>query len=316
MVILDEDHKANLQNGVIERPKEAGAFCSPKFVARDPQSRHRPRVVYNTQFPNRWLQVLQQPYPTIPGIIGEISSAKYFSKLDLKAGYHQVPLHENSRHLTRYNHRGEAWQFTRLQMGLASAPSIFQHTMTSVFAEHLPYTKIYLDDILVYSDTLEEHLQHMAGILRTCEEFNIHLSEGKCEFAVQTVTFLGYRIANGEISHPRSYIEPIVCQPLPNNVSALRSFIGQVNFIGSHLKDMQLLLQPLHNLISDVHKVDQRKKAPIRWSPELRQRFMDIQSYTRDNYTPLMLPDISRPFEIYTDASRTGCGAVLLQRHE
>jgi hypothetical protein len=61
MVILDEDHQANLENGVIERPKEAGAFCSPKFVARDPQNRHRPRVVYNTQFPNRWLQVLQQP---------------------------------------------------------------------------------------------------------------------------------------------------------------------------------------------------------------------------------------------------------------
>jgi hypothetical protein len=100
--------------------------------------------------------------------------------------------------------------------------------MSKLFAPHLGYAKVYLDDILVYSDTLEEHLVHMKGVLETCAN-GVYLSQGKCEFAVTSELFLRHIISNGTISHPPSYIDPIVCQALPTNVSGLRSFIGQLN---------------------------------------------------------------------------------------
>jgi hypothetical protein len=310
--LMDADHADNILKGVVETPPEASPFLSPKFVTR--HHRHRDRVVYNYKGVNQYLPSLIQPYPSFPHEVGDLAHACYFSKIDLKSGYHQVPLATESRFLTTYCHRGILFQFTRLPMGLSSAPSIFQHLMTSMLQDHAPYSKVYLDDVLIYSSTLEEHMLHVESVLKTCREFNIHLSEKKCEFFRSSATFLGHDISHNSISKGPSYIEPILNMEQPPLLSGLRSFLGQINFIANHLPMMQIHLRPLHDLVSSVYKANPKKKAPIPWSPGDISTFKAVQTYVRDNYHPLAIPDITRPFYIYSDASRTGCGAILLQK--
>jgi hypothetical protein len=306
--ILDEDHQYNLDNDIIEPAPHPGPFLTPKFVSHT--KRHKPRPVYNFKPTNDHLTTLQQPYPSFDNEIHDLSHATYYTKLDLKSGYHQIPLHPDSRFLTNHLHRGRLFQFQRLPMGISSAPAIFQHLMLSIFG-HLPFLKVYLDDIIIYSSNLDDHLAHVEEVLTLCRQYNIYLSPTKCTFTTTETTFLGHTISNGFVSSPPTYIEPIVEQPLPTNVSALRTFIGQITFIARHLPQIQLHLAPFHQLISAIHRTDKRKKAPITWTPELTSKYHTLQHYVKHNYHHTLI----RTFYLYTDASRTGCGAVLLQLH-
>jgi hypothetical protein len=253
--------------------------------------------------------------PTIQTILPTLSRKKYFSKIDLKSCYHQMEIDEESRFLTTYSHDGVLYQFRRLQMGISSAPALCQFAMKRLFEDHRLYTEIYLDDLIVYSDTLEEMDRYLKAIFLTCRARNIQLSLPKCEFGKEEVIFLGHTIAQNYISTPQSYIEPIVDQNPPLHVQAMRSWIGSTCFLAEHLDHLQKHLQPFHDVISRVSKVDARKKAPIPWDDDLLEHFEQVKTYIRTCYKPLLIPDLNRPFTIYSDASRVGCGAVLLQRH-
>ena len=313
ITLMDTDHDSNLRNQYIESPAQPSPFLSPKFVSRS--ARHKPRVVYNYKPVNHHLTTLQQPMPNFQTILPTLSNARYYTKIDLKSGYNQIPIHPDSRFLTTYQHRGRLWQWCRLPMGLSNAPALFQHAMTSIFSDHLEYTHVYLDDLLIYSPDLDTHLKHLDAVLTTCQRYNVYLNYDKCSFATTSTSFLGHTISHHFVSNPPSYIEPLIHQPIPANVSALRSAIGTINFVASHLPNIQQHLLPFHNLISATHAKDKRRKAPIAWSPELTSKYRALQSYVTDNYTPTLIPDVTRPFTLFTDASRTGCGATLLQHH-
>lgn len=244
------------------------------------------------------------PIPDINEILDGLGRAKYFSTLDLDQGYYQVPLHEKSRPYTAFTTPDGRFQLTRLPMGLKVSPAIFSRLMMFILGDFIgKICYVYLDDIIVYGNSLQEHAQNLRKVLLRLRDIGCKINFKKCSFFQDSVSFLGHLVSSeGLKPDPAKYVV-IEKWPVPKNVKETQSFLGLVNYYRRFMKNFAKIAKPLYELT--------KKDVKFEWSSECQKAFDELKRLVMSPPT-LAYPDFSQPFIVQTDASETGVGAVLM----
>ncbi|KAL6277398.1 hypothetical protein ACE6H2_020999 [Prunus campanulata] len=245
------------------------------------------------------------PLPRIDDLFDQLRGAKYFSKIDLRSGYHQLRVREEDVPKTAFRTRYGHYEFLVMPFGLTNAPAAFMDLMNRVFRPYLDrFVIVFIDDILVYSKTLEGHKKHLRSVLRTLRRTELYAKFSKCQFWLDRVEFLGHVIsAEGIYVDPRK-IEAVVNWVQPTSVTEIRSFLGLAGYYRRFVEGFSVIAAPLSRLT--------RKDVQFEWTEECEQSFQELKK--RLTTAPVLaLPDNSGNFVIYSDASLQGLGCVLMQ---
>ncbi|GKV33019.1 hypothetical protein SLEP1_g41575 [Rubroshorea leprosula] len=245
------------------------------------------------------------PIPLIDDLFDKLGQARWFTKLDLRSGYWQVRIAEGDEAKTTCVTRYGAYEFLVMPFGLTNAPATFCTLMNKVVHPFLDkFVVVYLDDIVVYSETLEEHVQHLRQVLQVLRENELYVKQEKCSFAQQEVMFLGHRVGHGKISMDSAKVHAIQEWEPPSSVPELRSFLGLVNYYRRFIQGYSARAAPLTDLL--------KKKVSWEWTAECQRAFEDLKQAVSQEPV-LALPDYGRPFEMHADASDLAIGGVLMQ---
>ncbi|KAH9670137.1 Endonuclease [Citrus sinensis] len=245
------------------------------------------------------------PIPLIVDLFDQLGSARYFTKLDLQSGYYQVRIAKGDEPKTTCVTRYGSFEFLVMSFGLTNAPVTFCTLMNKVLQPFLDrFVVVYLDDIVVYSTTLEEHAQHLRQVLQVLRNNELYLKLEKCSFAQREVEFLGHKIADGKLMMEDTKVKAILEWKPPANVPKLRSFLGLVNYYRRFIKGYSAKAAPLTELL--------KKNRTWHWSKECQRAFGELKKAIFEQPI-LALPDHTKPFEVQTDASDFAIGGVLMQ---
>src|SRR5277367_6328261 len=245
------------------------------------------------------------PLPRIDELMDRLAGAKYFSKIDLYSGYHQIRIKEDDIPKTAFRTHYSHYEFLVLPFGLTNAPATFMTLMNNIFHNYLDkFVIVYLDDILIYSKTKEEHLQHVRIILKTLRKHKLYAKDTKCELIKQCVEYTGHFISEKGITVDPRKIDTIHNWPAPTNVSELRSFLGLASYYRKFVKGFSATASPLTQLL--------HKDISYQWGTTEQKSFEELKQHLT-SAPVLLLPDPTKPFTVTTDASDFAIGTVLTQ---
>ncbi|GBG63313.1 hypothetical protein CBR_g37670 [Chara braunii] len=243
------------------------------------------------------------PLPQIDDLLERLGGAKYFSKLDLKSGYHQIEIQPRDRYKTTFQTRCGHFEWIVMPFGLTNAPATFQAAMTTEFRDLLDRSVlIYLDDILVYSRSLDEHLEHLCAVLERLCIAKYKANRDKCEFAQQELGYLGHYVTPQGIRPLADKVQPIQDWPDIKYTTDVRSFLGLASYYMRFVKGFQRIAAPLSRLQSPL--------VPFEFSDEARHAFHTLKTVLLQAPV-LSIYDPTLPTKVTTDASGYGIGAVL-----
>ena len=243
------------------------------------------------------------PMPRMDDIFDRLSGAKWFSIIDLKNGYWQSMMDEESIEKTAFNTPDGHFEFIRLPFGLKNAPAEFNRLMTQILGD-LPYVQIYLDDITVFSTTFEEHTVHIRNVLERLKQADLKINSSKCVFLKQNIKLLGHVISDKGIEADPEKVEAIQNIKYCKNVKQVQSYLGLCGYYRKFIRDYSKIAQPLHNLT--------KKDTKFEFNEECKQSFDKLKAELLKQPI-LRLPDFSKKFILHTDASGFALGAVLSQ---
>ena len=249
------------------------------------------------------------PLPRIDDTLKSLHGAKYFSTLDLKSGYWQVPIREGDKQKTAFRtSSGQLFEFNQLPFGLCNAPATFSRLMDKTLAG-LAWNicLYYLDDIIIFSKTWEEHLERLETVLQRLKEANLRLGPVKCTLAKKEVYFLGYKVTPEGLQPDPRLMDAIRNIPPPTCVTEVRSFLGLVGYYRRFIARFSDKAAPLNRLL--------HKDKPWEWYSLCQRAFDELKKEILVGPVSAF-PDFSRPFRLYTDASNVGIGAILSQKQE
>ena len=275
-------------------PKKADASGKPKL-----------RVVVDFRKLNDLTIGDSFPLPNITDILDQLGNAKYFTTLDLASGYHQIPMIEEDKPKTAFSTPYGHYEFNRMPFGLKNAPATFQRLMNSVLTG-LQGLKclVYLDDIVVYGASLEDHNRRLKEVLKRLRENNLKLQPDKCEFLRKEVIYLGHIISENGIQPDPSKLKAIKEFPTPKKVKDIQSFIGLAGYYRKFIEDFSKIAKPLTKLTKKTEKFE--------WTSEQQNAF-DILKEKLTTAPVLKYPDFTQEFIVTTDAPDYAIGAVLSQ---
>lgn len=248
------------------------------------------------------------PLPRIDDLFDKLQGAKVFTSLDLASGYHQIRIPSADIPKTAFRTPIGHFEFKVLCFGLTNAPATFQAVMNKVLAPFLDkFCLVYMDDILVYSCSIEVHADHLRAVLQKLREEKLYAKRSKCQFMQTELEFLGHVVSADGIKVSPKKTAAVQAWPVPKDVSQVRSFLGLGNYFRKFIQGYSNLVRPMIELT--------KKDAVFNWTAECQSAFQGL----KDALTAapvLKLPDFSDaapPFEVWCDASGRGIGAVLLQ---
>ena len=254
------------------------------------------------------------PLPYIDDLLDSLHGSKIFTKLDLASGYHQLPIHPEDRHKTAFVVPGGLYEWKVIPFGLANAPAAFMRHMHQVLKKNAKYCAIYLDDILIHSQTLMEHKQHVAATLDSIRKARLKLSGPKCEFGVSTTTFVGFRVSEAGVHAMEKKIDAITTWPAPLNARELRGFLGLAGYYRKFVDRFAHRSHLLYDLLSDPDAAKNATTFRRLWhaNPQYKQQMLDLkQALSTSPVLATMNPQAN--FILRTDASDTALGGVLAQ---
>ncbi|KAM0999125.1 hypothetical protein FF1_005867 [Malus domestica] len=190
------------------------------------------------------------PLPLIADLFDQLGEARYFTKLDLRSGYYQVRIAPGDESKTTMVTIYGSFEYKVMPFGLTNAPATFCTLMNKVFHPYLDkFVVVYIDDIVVYSKTLEEHVKHLRIVFKTLREHELYVKKEKCSFATKEVEFLGHKIREGKLMMEKGKIKAIQKWEPPTKVPTLRSFLGLANYYRRFIKGYSAIAAPLTDLL-------------------------------------------------------------------
>jgi hypothetical protein len=243
--------------------------------------------------------------PRIDELFDQLCGSTVFSKIDLRSGYHQIRISEEDTYKTAFRTRYGHYEFMVMPFGLTNAPATFMRLMNDVFRPLLDKcVVVFLDDILVFSRTHEEHQEHLRMVFDLLRQNKLYAKLSKCQFGASEVEFLGHVIGVDGIKPMQDKVAAIIDWAAPANVTEVRSFLGLTGYYRRFIRGYAALALPLTHLTKD--------EVPFRWTKETQQAF-DALKKAIVSAPVLAMPNVDIPFAVTTDASNYAVAAVLSQ---
>ncbi|WVZ75692.1 hypothetical protein U9M48_023727 [Paspalum notatum var. saurae] len=245
------------------------------------------------------------PLPHIDILFDQLGGATVFSKIYLRSGYHQIKVQEEDIPKTAFSTRYGLYEYLVMSFGLTNAPAFFMYLMNSVFMNELDkFVVVFIDDILVYSKNEKEHEEHLRIVLSRLREHKLYAKFSKCAFWLKEVAFLGHILSAKGVAVDPSKVEDVLNWKQPQTMTEIRSFLSLVGYYRRFIKDFSKIAKPMTALT--------QKNAKFAWSPKCEEAFGTLKKLLT-SAPVLAQPDITKPFDVYCDASGSGLGCVLMQ---
>lgn len=308
-----------LNDGII-RPSKS-PYNSPIWIVQkkmDASNIRKHRMVIDYRKLNNKTISDRYPIPETSTVLANLGKSKYFTTLDLASGFHQIPMSDKDIEKTAFSINNGKYEFIRMPFGLKNAPGIFQRVMDDVLREHNgKICHVYIDDIIIFGESFEEHMKNLETILDTLKKANFRIQPDKSEFLKNEVEFLGFIVSNNGLKPNTKKVEAIQNYPQPTNLKELRMFLGLSGYYRRFIKDYAKLAKPLTILLrgEDGHRQIskfQSKNFKISLNEDAISAFETLKNILSSEDV-LIFPDFSKPFIVTTDASDKALGAVLSQ---
>ena len=299
---LDKFLDENLKSGRI-RPSKS-PMASPVFFIKKKDGSLR--FVQDYRKLNEITIRNRYPLPLLPDIMSRVKGAKYFTKLDVRWGYNNIRIKEGDEWKAAFRTNRGLFEPLVMFFGLCNSPATFQTMMNDLFRKLIEegVVAVYMDDILIYTETLEKHRQVVSRVLQILKENKLYLKPEKCIFEARKIEFLGLILSEKQVEMDPVKIEGVAKWPIPRNVKDVQSFLGFVNFYRRFIEDFSKIARPLHDLT--------QKDSKWHWEEKEVNAFESLKKKVTS--APILIqPDVTQPFQLETDASDFASGAVLSQ---
>lgn len=299
---IERQVKELLKSGVIQN--STSAFASPAILVQKKDLTWRLCIDYR-RF-NAMNVPRKFPVPVIDELIDDLTGARWFSKLDLRAGYHQIRLAPGEEHKTAfYTHSGH-YEYKVMSFGLSGAPATFQAAMNATLQSVLrKCALVFFDDILVYSTNLQQHLFDLSVVLSLLRKDKWQVKLSKCSFAQQSLAYLGHIISGEGVATDPSKVQEVLKWKVPTNVKELRGLLGLAGNYRKFVRHFGIIARPLTQLL--------KKNTIFKWNSVADKAFSVLKN-ALVSAPVLAIPDFNKVFVVETDASDLGIGAVLHQQ--
>lgn len=297
--------KDSLDEGIAKghlRPSQSPAAAPILFVKKKDGSL---RLCVDYRGLNKITIKNRNPLPLIHEMLDRLSTAKFYTTIDLRNAYNQIRIAEGDEWKTAFRTKYGLFEWLVMPFGLTNAPATFQHMMNHTFYDMLDkFVVAYLDDILIFSDTKEEHEEHVKRVLQRLQENKLYAKAEKCEFYKEEVEFLGYLVSKEGIRMDPAKIQSVVEWPTPKNIKEVRGFLGFTNFYRHFIKNYSKVVAPLTDLTKTTRQFE--------WTEKAEKAFEDIKSaFAKGDIIRHFQP--GAPITIETDSSDFAIGAILSQ---
>lgn len=299
-----------LQHGLIR--ESSSPWGSPVLFVPKPGNKWRMCVDFRAL--NQVTKKNGYPLPRVQDCLDAFAGAVWFTKLDLVSGFWQLLMDPESVAKTAFNTIYGKYEFLVMPFGLCNAPATFQTLMNRVLRKFLwKICVVYLDDILIFSKTKEEHAQHLQEIFKALQQEKLFTSTKKCVVGVQEVEFCGHLITPNHTRPLQDKLDIINTWPTPSNAQQVRQFLGLASYYRRYIKGFAKLAAPLSDLLKEEDaSLRAKKRRPISWNAQCTVSFKTLKDALATGPV-LVAPDKDKPYTVETDASEWAIGSVLYQ---
>lgn len=310
-----EVHKAEVNNQIENMLKQNiirhsnSPYNSPIWIVPkklDSSNKQNWRIVIDYRKLNDITIEDRFPMPNIDDIFDKLGKCQYFSTLDLAKGFHQIEVHPDDIQKTAFSTATGHYEFLRMPFGLRNAPATFQRLINNVLKEYIgSICLVYLDDVLIFSTSIEEHLEAIEKVLKRLSQANLKLQVDKCTFLAKETEFLGHVVTAEGIKPNPEKLKAIDKIALPKTQKEIKSFLGITGFYRRFIKDYSKIAHHLIKYLKQGAKIDTNDK-------EYKTAFEKLKKLLKND--PILIhPDFDKTFTLVTDASNFALGAVLMQ---
>ena len=286
-----------VEKGMVQ--PSSSPYCSPVLLVQKKDGSYRMCVDYRTLNKNTIKNCFL--VPRIEDLFDKIQGSSYFSRIDLKSGYHQIRIAPEDVHKTRFL---GLYEFIVMPFGLTNASATFNQMIEHIFHKHHTYTGVFFDNIIIYSKTLEDYKSRLRAIFQELSDNKLFINGKMSEFFLQEIRYLGLIFSKDGIRMDPEKLKIIEEWIQPRNLHELRSFIGMCSYYRSFIEKFSILAGPLHDLT--------KKNVKLQWTAKENEAFKKLKEKLMTKPV-LVLPNLMKPFEVNCEASGECLGVVLLQ---
>uniref|UniRef100_A0ABD2WDM0 RNA-directed DNA polymerase n=1 Tax=Trichogramma kaykai TaxID=54128 RepID=A0ABD2WDM0_9HYME len=305
--VIQKEIDKMIKNDIIEpsnTPWLSLLWAVPKKTL-DANGNKKWRLVTDFRQLNEITEGYYHPLPLTVDILERLASARYISCVNLRNGFHQIAMDEKSAHKTGFAGPNGVYQFKRLAMGMKAGPSVFSRAMSLALAGlHGTELEIYLDDVMVHGETIDEHNTRFKRMLDRFKAVNMSIEPMKCQMLKKEARVLGHIVGAGQIKMDTEKIAAMRDYPVPTDRKKLKQFLGLTGYYRKFIKNYASIARPLQQLLGKTIKYE--------WSEAQKHAFEELKKRMCD-FPVLRAPDMSQPLILTTDASEFAVFAILGQ---
>ena len=302
-VIEDEVNKM-LKDNVIRESRSP--WASPVVIVIKKSG--NPRFCIDYRKLNDITKTDAHPLPRIEEQLEKFRCGRWFSSLDLVSGFWQVEMEEADKEKTAFTCWKGLYEFNVMPFGLKNAPPTFQRLMNKVLDGYInKFVVVYIDDIMIYSKTFEEHIEHLEKVFQRLVEANLMVKFKKCKFCLQNIEFLGHIVGRDGLQVDPKKVEKMKKLPAPKNLKEVRGIMGLLGYYRKFVPNFSKIAKPINQLL--------KKEEEFKWTNK-QQEALNILKKKMIEAPILGYPDNTKEYILMTDASGKGLGAVLSQKDE